>query len=139
MEIEIDFPGGKRVDAHFDGFTVHTDQPVSVGGAGSAPAPFDLFLSSLATCAGIYVLGFCRARGIPTCDIHLVQRVENDPETLRPRRIAIEVRVPADFPPAQRDAVARAAAACKVKKVLAAPPSFEVRTVTEPDPLAVVQ
>ena len=59
MELLIDFPGGSRVDAHFGGFTVASDQPP----AASAPTPFALFLSSIGTCAGIYVLGFCRQRG----------------------------------------------------------------------------
>ena len=57
MEIEVSFPGGKRVDATFGGFTIRTDQPVSAGGQGSAPEPSALFLASLATCAGIYVVG----------------------------------------------------------------------------------
>ena len=42
MEMTIRFPGGKQVDAAFDGFTVHTDQPVKAGGEGSAPTPFGL-------------------------------------------------------------------------------------------------
>ena len=62
MEMIIDFPGGSRVDAHFGPFTVATDQPP----VASAPTPFAVFLSSIGTCAGIYVLGFCQQRGIPT-------------------------------------------------------------------------
>ena len=46
------------------------------GGNGSAPPPFDLFLASLATCAGIYVLGFCEKRSIPHDGIRLEQRWE---------------------------------------------------------------
>ena len=30
MEMLIDFPGGARVDAHFNGFTVCTDQGLSL-------------------------------------------------------------------------------------------------------------
>ena len=65
MEMVIDFPGGARVDAHFGPFVVPTDQPPSGGGTGSAPTPFLTFLSTIGTCAGIYVLGFCRQRGSP--------------------------------------------------------------------------
>jgi ribosomal protein S12 methylthiotransferase accessory factor len=129
MDIQVTFPGGKRVDAQVGEFVVRTDQPVDAGGGGSAPAPFDLFLASLATCAGIYVVGFCQARNIPTDHVRLVQRVDSDPETKRPRHITLEVHVPADFPPKYREAVAHAAAACKVKKVLADPPGFDVTTV----------
>src|SRR5690242_6208835 len=55
-DIEVSFPGGKRVDARVGSFVVHTDQPADQGGEGGAVSPFDLFLASLATCAGIYVL-----------------------------------------------------------------------------------
>jgi putative redox protein len=47
--IEITFPGGKRVDARIGAHVVRTDQPASSGGADSAAAPFDLFLASIGT------------------------------------------------------------------------------------------
>src|SRR3989304_4602297 len=76
MEMEITFPGGSRVDATFGPYTVQTDQPGQGGGEGLAPTPFATFLASLGTCAGIYVLGFCRQRGISTEGIRLVQRTQ---------------------------------------------------------------
>jgi ribosomal protein S12 methylthiotransferase accessory factor len=72
MEMRIRFPGNKAVSAQFNGFTVLTDQPKESGGDDSAPAPFDLFLASIATCAGIFVLSFCRKRGLSTAGLELV-------------------------------------------------------------------
>jgi ribosomal protein S12 methylthiotransferase accessory factor len=128
MEIIVTFPGGKRVDALAGQFTLRTDQPREYGGEGSAPEPFTLFLASLGTCAGLYVVAFCQARSIPTDGIRIVERTDSDPSTGRLLRVALEVQVPPDFPPQYRDAVARAAAACKVKKTLAVPPQIEVTT-----------
>jgi len=51
--MKIYFPHGKKVFADYGGFTIETDQAVKAGGDGSAPAPFNLFLASLGTCAGI--------------------------------------------------------------------------------------
>jgi len=129
MDIEITFPGGKRVDALAGDFIIRTDQPLEDGGNASAPAPFTLFLASLGTCAGLYVLGFCRTRGISMEGIRLVQRSENDGK--RVARVTIEIHVPPDFPERYRDGVAHAAAACKVKKTLADPPAFDVVTVSD--------
>ena len=129
MDIEISFPGGKRVDARAGDFTISTDQPVEDGGAGSAPAPFTLFLASLGTCAGLYVQAFCRARNISTDGIRLVQRSENDGK--RVARIVIEIHVPPDFPERYRDGVVHAAAACKVKKTIADPPVFDIVAVSD--------
>jgi putative redox protein len=126
MEIIVTLPGGKRVDAQVGEFTVRTDQPVERGGGGSAPEPFALFLASLATCAGVYVAGFCQARGIPTDGIRLVQRTEHDPATGQLARVSLDVQLPVEFPERYRDAVARAAATCKVKKTLAHPPEVQV-------------
>lgn len=131
-DIQITFPGGKRVDAHYDHFHIETDQPPELGGEAAAPAPYDLFLASLATCAGIFALGFCQARKLPTEGLALVQKHEVDPETHLVKSVRLELTLPPGFPAQYRPAILRAAANCKVKKSLAAPPAFEVVLADEP-------
>ena len=53
MEMRVTFPGGKKVNAEWNGFVVPTDQPIANGGEETAPTPFEYFLASLASCAGI--------------------------------------------------------------------------------------
>ena len=130
MEMEITFPGGARVDANFGGMSVKTDQPVQGGGTGSAATPFATFLASIGTCAGIYVLGFCRQRGLPTNGIRLIQRMEADPLTHMIAKIALEIQLPPDFPEKYKEAVIRSAEQCTVKKHLENAPAFEITTVT---------
>ena len=132
MDITVSFPGGKRVDASFGDHVVATDQPPPLGGEDTAPAPFDLFLASLATCAGIYVLGFCQARKIPTEGLALRQSVVFDETTHLPTDVRVEITLPPGFPEQYRVAITRAAENCKVKKALAAPPRFEVLTTGAP-------
>ncbi len=128
MEMIIDFPGGARVDAHFGEFTVATDQPPSGGGQGSAPTPFATFLSTIGTCAGIYVLGFCRQRGIPTEGIRLVQRMVTDPATRLVSDVQVTIELPVGFPERYRDAVVRSAEQCAVKKHFEHPPVIHVES-----------
>jgi putative redox protein len=136
MDIVVDFPGGARVDAHFGPFTVKTDQAAEGGGASSAPTPFDTFLASIGTCAGIYVLGFCRQRGISTDRIKLTQRVVVDPASGMVVQVLLDIHLPPDFPEKYKAAVIRSAEQCKVKKHLEHPPVFKVTTVTEePSPV----
>lgn len=130
LEIEVTHGGGKKIDAHVNGFTINTDQIPKAGGDGSAPEPFVLFLSSLATCAGIYVIGFCQARDIPTEGIKLVQDHEFDEKKGKLTRITLKVHLPESFPDKYRDAVQRAAALCTVKKTIENPPEMVVETVT---------
>jgi ribosomal protein S12 methylthiotransferase accessory factor len=129
MTMEITFPGGARVDARFGPHTVRTDQPAKSGGEDSAPSPFQLFLASIGTCAGIYVLGFCRQRGLPTDGIRIVQRMERDPRTGLVGRIGLDIEVPPEFPAKYHDALVRTADQCAVKKHLEHPPAFDVKTV----------
>ena len=126
MEMMIDFPGGARVDAHFGSYTVQTDQPPSSGGAGSAPTPFATFLAAIGTCAGIYVLGFCQRRGIPTDGLRLFQHMDVDPESGMVRRVRLAIQLPVGFPERYREAVIRAAEQCAVKKHFEHPPAIEV-------------
>jgi len=67
--MEITFDGGKVITAHLNGHIIKTDQSVKSGGQNSAPAPYDLFLASIGTCAGIYVKSFCDQREIPSENI----------------------------------------------------------------------
>ena len=131
MDIRITFPGGKRVDAELGGRVIATDQSTPHGGGGTAPEPFELFLASLGTCAGIYVLGFCQARGIPTEGIQVLQRNHFDETTHTLARVELEIVLPETFPEKYRVAIMRAAEGCKVKKVLASPPQITVATKIE--------
>lgn len=129
MDMHVDFPGGMQVAARFAGFTVVTDQPPKDGGEGSAPSPFALFQASLATCAGYYVLAFCRQREVSAEGIELFQRTVPDPATGLIGEIELEIRVPPGFPERYHDALVRVAGQCTVKKHLEHPPRFTARTV----------
>ena len=124
MEMIIDFPGGSRADAHFGSFTVVTDQPP----VASAPSPFEIFLSSIGTCAGIYVLGFCKQLNLPTEGIPIVEQINYSLATGMVETIGLKIQVPAGFPEKYRDSLIHSAELCAVKKHLEKPPRFEITT-----------
>ncbi|MEN6369111.1 MAG: OsmC family protein [Thermotogota bacterium] len=126
MEMQIGFPGGKRVDASYKGFVVRTDQPQASGGAGSAPSPFDLFLASLGTCSGYYVLAFLERRGIPADGVSLTLSIAWDEAAHRVGKIEIRIRLPQDFPKEYVEPCVRAAGQCAVKAHLESPPLVSV-------------
>jgi ribosomal protein S12 methylthiotransferase accessory factor len=124
MIMEISFPQGDRVVARSGAHEIHTDQD------GSEAAPFELFLASIGTCAGLYVSRFCQQRGIPTEEIKIRQIMVPDPSTRMIGRIQLEIMLPDDFPERYKDAVIRSAQLCAVKKHLEQPPRIEVTTTT---------
>ncbi|MEI6702451.1 MAG: OsmC family protein [Deltaproteobacteria bacterium] len=129
MEMKITFPGGQKVSAEINDRIILTDQPVGGGGEGSAPSPFDYFLASLGTCAGIYVLSFCQQRQIATEGLALTQRMEfaiaEDGKT-KLSKVAIEITLPPGFPEKYLNAIVKTAGLCSVKKVIMDPPEFEI-------------
>lgn len=126
--MEITFDGGKVITAHYRGFDIKTDQPVKSGGTEIAPSPFDLYLASIGTCAGIYVKMFCDNRQIPTDEIKIIQKTEFSPETGLPVKLTLDIKLPENFPEKYKASVLNVAELCKVKKSIANPPIFQIIT-----------
>ncbi|NLE35663.1 MAG: osmotically inducible protein C [Bacteroidales bacterium] len=126
MEVTLD--GGKVITAHINGKSIKTDQSVKHGGGGIAPEPFELFLASIGTCAGIYVKSFCDQRNIPVEGIKIIQSMEFDTEKRVPSLFKLDIQLPADFPEKYRAAVVNAAELCLVKKTINNGPEFQVFT-----------
>jgi ribosomal protein S12 methylthiotransferase accessory factor len=131
MDMIINLSDGKKVDASFKGHIIKTDQPLQGGGEDSAPAPFDLFLASIGTCAGIYVKGFCDSRNIPTDNIKILQTMSYNPQTRLIDKIDLDIKLPDDFPEKFREAVINVADLCAVKKHLHNPPTITVKATLE--------
>ncbi|HIJ88187.1 MAG TPA: osmotically inducible protein OsmC [Desulfuromonadales bacterium] len=129
--IKITLDGGRKVTAHLnDGRQVTTDQPVAEGGTNAAPTPFDIFLASLATCAGVYVTDFCNHRNIPTDTITLTQSADftvDDKGKHVLAAVSLTIHLPNDFPEKYREAVVRVAELCAVKRAIVHPPQFSVQ------------
>jgi uncharacterized OsmC-like protein len=129
--IKVTLDGGRRVTAHLnDGRQVTTDQPVDEGGTDTAPTPFDIFLASLATCAGVYVTDFCNHRNIPTDSITLTQSADftvDDKGKHVLASVSLLIHLPDDFPAKYREAIVRVAEICAVKKAILNPPQFSVQ------------
>jgi len=128
MQLEVYFEGNKKVYADFNGNTIKTDQPARGGGDGTAPAPFDLFLASIGTCAGIYVKGFCDSRGIDASGIRIIQTHEFNPMTRLIEKIQLKAILPADFPEKYKSAIVTVMDQCAVKKHLQNPPDILTTT-----------
>jgi putative redox protein len=126
MEMKVYFPGGKKVYADYGEYTIETDQPVRGGGEGSAPAPFDMFLASIGTCAGIFALGFMQQRGIDPTGANISMSPQYDPAAGLITRIDIDLKLPEGFPEKYKAAVVNAMNLCTVKKHLHQPPEFAV-------------
>lgn len=124
--IEVTFPGGKKVDAKVNQFLIRTDQSVKVGGDSSAPEPFSLFLASIATCAGIFAIGFCQSRNIDTNGLGLKMVCNWDNIRKLYTNISLQFTLPVDFPEKYKNSLIKAVDLCTVKRHLMEAPNFEI-------------
>lgn len=122
--IDVSFTGGKKMQARVGDKTILTDVPPEIGGNGTAPAPFTLFLTSIATCAGLYALNFCEAREIPTDEMALSMRYDFDMTTKRCEKLYIDLKLPIGFPQKYQNAILKAMDLCTVKQHMMKPPEF---------------
>ena len=126
--VEVSFPDGKKIDAKIGEFTINTDQAIANGGDESAPEPFQLFLASIATCAGIYALSFCQSRNIRPDGMALSMECEWDEDKKRYPKMSINLKLPEGFDEKYRKAVVLSMDLCSVKKHMMDPPEFEITT-----------
>jgi ribosomal protein S12 methylthiotransferase accessory factor len=114
--VEVAFPSGKKIEASVAGHWIPTDQSAKNGGEGSAPEPFELFLASIATCAGIYAKSFCDERDLPAPRHMELKTTRADDGRLS--HLHLVLYVVANFPAKYDLAITRAMNLCAVKKQL---------------------
>jgi ribosomal protein S12 methylthiotransferase accessory factor len=122
--LDVLFPGGKRVDVKIREFQIETDQSVKAGGGACAPEPFDLFLASMAACAGIYALNFCQTRELSTEGLALSMDWERTQQGSREASVRYRLKLPVGFPDKYRSSIVKAMEMCAVKKHIQNPPEF---------------
>lgn len=115
---EVCFSGNKRIDVKFKDFLVKTDQSRKNEGDETAPEPFDLFLSSLGACAGIYAKSFCDTRKISCQGMKLFLTASFKKGQKHLDLIEITLHVNREFPEKYIKPIAKAMEGCAVKNQL---------------------
>lgn len=113
--MKITFEGNKKVRVRVKDFDVWTDQPKEQGGDASAPTPIDLFLSSLGSCSGVYVLNFLKQHALPETVYLTLDPVWNINDYVI-EKIKVAIHIPADFPPKYENALIEVAKRCLVAR-----------------------
>ena len=127
MEIDVEFPGGQKVQTTIKGHTILTDQPPKYGGDGSGPSPFHLFLASIATCSGYFALAYLQNHELQTEGLKVKAIHEVDEKTHHVNSITIHVTTPKDFPKKHAKILKKAIGYCSVKQHLENPPKIDVK------------
>jgi ribosomal protein S12 methylthiotransferase accessory factor len=133
MELQVTLEGDKRVSTRVGDHLIMTDQPTKSGGADSAPAPFDLFMASIATCAGFYVQSYCQNKGIDCSGITLSLTTRQDDARKKIKAFIITIRIPDDLPDHLHKTLCKVAEQCAVTKTIVGQPEFIVQSADNGD------
>jgi uncharacterized OsmC-like protein len=107
-------PGTLRQEVLIDGrHRLVTDEPESVGGDGSAPAPHELFPAALAACIATTLVMYGRTKHWELGDVDV--DVEYDHRST-PRRFTIDIRLGGYLTRKQLEILEKVAAACRVRR-----------------------
>ena len=100
-----------------DGHRLVTDEPVRLGGDGSAPAPHELLPAALAACISTTVVMYAHTKEWPLTAVEV--DVDYDHKAT-PRRFEVDVRLEGDLDEEQVARLERVAGSCPVRRALEA-------------------
>ena len=118
-------PGTLRQEVLIDGrHRLVTDEPASVGGDGSAPAPHELFPAALAACVSTTLVMYARTKhwALDEVDVDVEYDHRSTPKTFQ-----IDIRVAGDLSEAQVAMLEKVAAACPVRRAVESGVEFAER------------
>ena len=133
MDLKIKYLGGHRFETVARRHRLTSDQPLENNGADDGATPPELFLFSLASCAGYYAAAYLNARALPAEELEIhVSGVKGD----RPARftsISLDVVAPG-LNKHHRDGILRAVESCLISNTLLHPPAMEIKVASSPVP-----
>ena len=120
-------PGTLRQEIVIDGkHRLVTDEPVEVGGQGSAPAPHELLPAAIASCVSMTLVMYARRNGWELGEV----RVDvNYDHRATPRRADIMISLGANLSAQQLELLDKVAAACPVRRSIETEFEFNERIV----------
>lgn len=106
--------GTLRQEVVVDGrHLLFTDEPASLGGDGSGPAPHELLPAALAACISTTLVMYARTK---EWDLGGVEVAVDDDHRASPRRFRVDVRLGGDLTDAQLERLAKVARACPLRR-----------------------
>jgi putative redox protein len=128
-------PGTLRQEVVIDGkHRLITDEPVDVGGEGSAPAPHELLPAALASCVSTTLVMYARRKGWELGEVRVDVSYDH---RATPRRADITIRFGADLSAQQLELLEKVAAACPVRRSIETEFEFNEQIVPAVTDLAV--
>jgi len=116
--LTVAYQGGIKFEAMTGKHKLIIDLPPEKGGTDEGMAPPDLFVASLGSCIGVYVVRYCQNAKIDTegCAISLDWSLSDDKKSIA--AVEVKIRLPKADPGPRARAVLEAARSCLIHNTL---------------------
>ncbi len=124
---EIKYINGKKFSAQNRTHTIIIDQPKEGGGEDQGPTPPELFIDSLGSCIGVYVLAFCKNTGLDSSGMKI--NLEWEKASDKPSRIktiSAKIYLPNADVGARKAALLKVAESCLVHETIRSHPDIKI-------------
>ncbi|OGL40795.1 MAG: hypothetical protein A3C43_00535 [Candidatus Schekmanbacteria bacterium RIFCSPHIGHO2_02_FULL_38_11] len=125
MEMTISYKGGKKFVAPCRSHNIVIDQPLDNDGKDEGPTPPELFIASLGSCIGVYVLAYCKNAGIKTEGMAINVKWEKAKNPDRIGEIKVDIKLPEDVGK-RKAALLKVAEHCLIHNTIHHQPKIEI-------------
>jgi len=126
VEISVDYLGGMSFKATCGEHDVMIDLPQAFGGSDKAATPLQLFLSSLASCVGVYVASYAKNAGLNAKGMQIKINADKMQNPARLDNIKMIVSMPNAQVGERRNAIFAVAKKCLIHNTLSNHPKMEI-------------
>jgi ribosomal protein S12 methylthiotransferase accessory factor len=130
MEVIVDYKDGWKFAAQCGNHAVIADLPQEQKGSDAGPTPPQYFLVSLASCIGVYVLGFCNNSGLDATGMQIKITADKLQQPARMGNIKMEVSLPNAQVGKRKEALLSVARKCLVHNTIADHPEMLIDLVS---------
>jgi putative redox protein len=125
MHSDTRYLAGKKFETIVGRHRIITDQPAAAGGTDAGPAPPELLLASLGSCAGHYAVEYLQTRSLDATELEIRVSASKGTSPARLASFRIEVNVPG-IDERHQQGLFRAVKTCLIHNTLLTGPILEV-------------
>lgn len=129
MEMKIAYKGQKKFTITNRGHQILVDQLLEEDGTDKGMTPPELFIASLATCMGTYIIKHCNNIGINSSGMLLSVNWEKASNPARIGNIRVDINLPKMEAGDDKKAIIKVAELCLVHNTIQNPPKININLV----------
>ncbi|NLF01371.1 MAG: OsmC family protein [Anaerolineales bacterium] len=128
-KITTTYKGDMLFESKMGNHSVLVDVPASMGGSNRAATPPELFIASLGSCVGAFVVQYCNQKGISTQDMSVDVTFDKADDPTRLVNLKVTVNLPCGECAPRAKALLRVAQHCPVHETISTLEGIDIEII----------